>query len=51
VLAMIWSFAAAGFRREPRYPDERVIRHLRDKQSLKRLPARLGESFAGRRAS
>jgi poly-beta-1,6-N-acetyl-D-glucosamine synthase len=51
VFAMLWSFIVAGLRREPRYPDERVIRYLRGKQSLRALPSRFVESFAGRKAS
>jgi glycosyltransferase involved in cell wall biosynthesis len=49
--AMLWSFIVDGLRRKPRYPDERVVRYLRRQQSLKALPVRLVESFAGWRAS
>jgi len=46
--AMLWSYAAAAFRREPRYADEAVRRHLRRQQSVRRLPLRVREAL-GRR--
>jgi glycosyltransferase involved in cell wall biosynthesis len=46
--AMLWSFALAGVRREPRYPDAEVRAYLRRQQSVRYLPVRVRESL-GRR--
>jgi glycosyltransferase involved in cell wall biosynthesis len=48
--AMPYEFARCALRRRSRYEDERVRRYLREQQSLRHLPLRLRESFAGRRA-
>jgi hypothetical protein len=48
-LASIWGYLTSAARRRPRYPDEAVRAHLRSKQSLRHLPARIAEAF-GRQA-
>jgi glycosyltransferase involved in cell wall biosynthesis len=47
-LAMITGYVAAALRREPRFADASVRRHLRDQQRLRRVPLRLLEAV-GRR--
>jgi biofilm PGA synthesis N-glycosyltransferase PgaC len=47
-LAMTWGYVGAALRREPRFSDELVRRHLRRRQSLRRLPLRALEAL-GRR--
>jgi biofilm PGA synthesis N-glycosyltransferase PgaC len=47
-LAMIWGYAAAAARREPRHPDPAVRAQLHHRQSLCRIPARAREAL-GRR--
>ena len=42
-LTMLSAWAAAGLRREPRYPDVAVRRFLRNQQSLSHLTLRAGE--------
>jgi biofilm PGA synthesis N-glycosyltransferase PgaC len=49
-LASIWGFVGCALRRTPRYPDAAVRAHLRHKQSLRNLPARISEAF-GRHAA
>ncbi len=44
-LAMLWSYAAAAATRSPRYSDERVRRHLRERQKLRTLRARRREAL------
>ncbi len=44
-LAMLWSYAGAAATRSPRYADERVRRHLRERQKLRSLRARRREAL------
>jgi glycosyltransferase involved in cell wall biosynthesis len=46
-LAMLWGYAAAGLRRQPRYEGVAATRHLRRRQRLRELPRRRRE-VAGR---
>ena len=46
--AMLWGFAVASARREPRYGDPLVRDYLRRQQSVRYLPLRVFESL-GRR--
>jgi glycosyltransferase involved in cell wall biosynthesis len=43
-LGMVWGYAGAAVRREPRLADAQVRRFLRDRQRLRELPARLREA-------
>lgn len=49
-LGSIWGFISSALRRTPRYPDATIRAHLRRKQSLRNLPARISEAF-GRHAA
>ena len=49
-VAMLWGYLQALLRREGRYGDEAVRRHLRERQSLRNLPLRVREAF-GRRGT
>jgi biofilm PGA synthesis N-glycosyltransferase PgaC len=49
-VAMLWGYLGALIRREPRYGDEAVRNHLRERQSLRKLPLRMREA-SGRRDS
>jgi hypothetical protein len=42
-LAMLWGYARAAMRREARYSDAAVVRHLRDGQRLRHLARRASE--------
>ncbi len=44
-LAMVGAYLRAAATREPQYADERVLRHLRDRQSLGNLRARRREAL------
>jgi biofilm PGA synthesis N-glycosyltransferase PgaC len=44
-LAMVGAYLRAAATREPQYTDERVLRHLRDRQSLRNLRARRREAL------
>jgi biofilm PGA synthesis N-glycosyltransferase PgaC len=44
-VALLWGYAAAALRRQPRYADPRVRAHLRRQQSLRQLPTRLREAL------
>src|SRR6266576_1022678 len=43
-LAMLWAYVASAVTRTPQYGDERVRRHLRDRQSICKLRARRREA-------
>jgi glycosyltransferase involved in cell wall biosynthesis len=47
---MVWGYASALARREPRSSDARIREHVRRLQSPSELPARIRESFGRRRA-
>jgi glycosyltransferase involved in cell wall biosynthesis len=44
-LGAIWGYSASAAGGAPRYPDRAVRDHLRRKQSLRNLPARISEAF------
>lgn len=46
--ALLWGYALAAARREPRCADAAVVAHLRNGQRLGALPRRLGESLGFR---
>ncbi len=50
-LAMIAGYTASALRREPRYDDVAVRAYLRRQQSLRTLPARVGEALGRRPVS
>jgi glycosyltransferase involved in cell wall biosynthesis len=43
-VGMVWGFVRAAAKREAQYPDVAVRRRLRERQSLRRLPARMREA-------
>jgi hypothetical protein len=43
-LAMIWGYASAALRREPRYRNDCVRAYLRDQQRLRRVAMRAREA-------
>jgi biofilm PGA synthesis N-glycosyltransferase PgaC len=44
-IAMVWGWASAALRREPQCADMRIVKNLRAKQTLRKLPERAREAL------